>query len=92
VRLTSKGRIAQDGYFRLVGDIEQKWHGRLGKDSVDNLRESLERLDGDATARGSPLFRGLEPYPDGWRAAVPKREVLPDYPMVLHRGGFPDGS
>ena len=92
VTLTSRGRIAQDAYHRLVGEIEDKWHARFGKDTVDNLRESLERMDGDGTAQYSPLFRGLEPYPEGWRAAVVKPEVLPDYPMILHRGGFPDGS
>ena len=32
------------------------------------------------------------PPGDGWRAAVPKPETLPHYPMLLHRGGFPDGS
>jgi hypothetical protein len=37
-------------------------------------------------------MRGLEPYPDGWRAKVRRLEVLPYYPMVLHRGGYPDGS
>ena len=37
-------------------------------------------------------MHGLEPYPDGWRAKVPRSEVLPHYPTVLHRGGFPDGS
>jgi DNA-binding MarR family transcriptional regulator len=92
VTLTSRGRIAQDAYHRLVGEIEENWQVRLGKDAVDNLRESLERLGGDGTAQHSPLFRGLEPYPEGWRAAVAKLEALPDYPMVLHRGGFPDGS
>ena len=44
------------------------------------------------SAQLSPLFRGLEPYPDGWRAKVRKPDTLPHYPMVLHRGGFPDGS
>jgi DNA-binding MarR family transcriptional regulator len=92
VRLTSKGRIAQDAYSRLVVDIEQKWQARFVKETVDSLRKSLERMDGDATPQHSPLFRGLEPYPDGWRAGVSKPEVLPHYPMVLHRGGFPDGS
>ena len=37
-------------------------------------------------------MRGLEPYPDGWRAKVRRPEALPHYPMVLHRGGYPDGS
>ena len=35
---------------------------------------------------------GLQPYPDGWRAKVRAPETLPHHPMVLHRGGFPDGS
>jgi DNA-binding MarR family transcriptional regulator len=92
VRLTFKGRIAQGSYYRLVGEIEDNWRVRFGQDTVENLRESLECLDVDATDRHSPLFRGLEPYPEGWRGAVAKPEMLPDYPMVLHRGGFPDGS
>ena len=71
LRLTPKGRIAQDAYHRLIVDVEQRWQARFGKGVVRNLRESLERLDGDATAHRSPLFRGLEPYPNGWRAAAP---------------------
>jgi hypothetical protein len=38
------------------------------------------------------LFQGLEPYPDNWRASVRAPRTLPYYPMVLHRGGYPDGS
>jgi DNA-binding MarR family transcriptional regulator len=92
VRLTAKGREAQDAYQRLVGAIEERWEARFGKDAISALRESLERLVGAATAQGSPLFGGLELCPDGWRAAVRKPETLPHYPMVLHRGGYPDGS
>jgi len=91
-RLTPKGREAQDGYRRLSGMIEQRWQVRFGKDTIRALRDSLERLAGEPTAQQSPLFRGLEPYPDGWRASVRKPNTLPHYPMVLHRGGFPDGS
>ncbi len=92
VRLTAKGRVAQDAYQRLVGAIEERWEAKFGKDGVRKLRESLERLVGDATPQGSPLFRGLEPHPGGRRATVRKPETLPHYPMVLHRGGYPDGS
>jgi hypothetical protein len=35
---------------------------------------------------------GLEPYPDNWRTDVRPPQMLPHFPMVLHRGGFPDGS
>lgn len=85
-RLTRKGREAQDAYRQLFGTIEERWEARFGKDAIRALRDPLERLVGE------PLFRGLEPYPDGWRASVRKPTTLPHYPMVLHRGGFPDGS
>jgi len=85
-RLTRKGRGAQDAYRQLVSIIEERWQVRFGKGVVRALRESLERLE------GGPLFRGLEPYADGWRASARKPDTLPHYPMVLHRGGFPDGS
>jgi hypothetical protein len=38
------------------------------------------------------VFRGLEPYPDNRQARVRPPTTLPHYPMVLHRGGYPDGS
>ncbi len=92
VLLTSKGRAARETYHQLVWTIEKRWHSRFGEEGVARLRDSLERLAGDGTVQGSPLFGGLEPYPDGWRASLPRPEGLPHYPMVLHRGGYPDGS
>jgi hypothetical protein len=92
VRLTPKGREAQVAYLRLLDAIEKRWQTRFGSDTIRSLRNALERLVGEPTAQLSPLFRGLEPYPDGWRASVPKPATLPHYPMVLHRGGYPDGS
>lgn len=91
-RLTPKGREAQNAYHQLLGAIEVRWQERFGKHNVRSLRDPLERLVGAPTAQDSPLFRGLEPYPDGWRASVRKPTTLPHFPMVLHRGGFPDGS
>jgi len=90
--LTSKGRAAQDTYSQLVWAIEERWQKRSGIQVADCLRESLERLAGEPAAAKSPLWLGLEPYPEGWRASVPRPEGLPHYPLVLHRGGFPDGS
>jgi DNA-binding MarR family transcriptional regulator len=92
VRLTPKGREAQVAYLRLLDAIEKRWQTRFGSDTIRSLRNALERLVGEPTAQLSPLFRGLDPYPDGWRASVPKPATLPHYPMVLHRGGYPDGS
>ncbi len=92
VRLTLKGLRAQHSYHQRVGIIEERWQAHFGKDSIRELRNSLERLVGEATFQRSPLSAGLEPYADGWRASVPKPDTLPHYPMVTHRGGFPDGS
>jgi hypothetical protein len=53
---------------------------------------------------GGPLISaGLVPPPGGWRAHPPYLKLteamiadpagsLPHYPMVSHRGGYPDGS
>ena len=92
IRLTPTGRETQDTYHQLLGVIEERWQSRFGKDNIHNLRESLEHLVGESSTQQSPLFKGLEPYPNGWRASVRKPNILPHYPMVLHRGGFPDGS
>jgi DNA-binding MarR family transcriptional regulator len=83
-RLTSKGRAAQVAYRQLVGSIEERWKTRFGEKTIRTLRDLLERLVVEPIA--------MAPYPDGWRARVPKPKMWPHYPMVLHRGGFPDGS
>lgn len=92
VRLTAKGREIQREYRARVQQLEADWRTRFGEPALSALRQSLEALVEPSAAELSPLFRGLEPYPDGWRASLPRPEVLPHYPMVLHRGGFPDGS
>jgi DNA-binding MarR family transcriptional regulator len=91
LHLTPKGHRAQDNYQRLVPAIQQRWETSFGKDAVRGLRKSLEDLISEAAAQ-SHLFDGLDPYPDGWRASIPRPDGLPQYPMILHRGGFPDGS
>ncbi|MGD0943755.1 MAG: MarR family winged helix-turn-helix transcriptional regulator [Acidimicrobiales bacterium] len=91
VRLTPKGHKAQEKYRRILGDTEDQWQARFGDDDVASLRAPLEQLVGDP-AQPSPLLQGLQPYPEGWRASVRRPETLPHYPMVLHRGGYPDGS
>jgi DNA-binding MarR family transcriptional regulator len=91
-RLTPGGREAQRAYRQRLDIIETRWLARFGKETIRTLRDLLERLAGVPTAHLSPLVLGLEPYPDGWRASVRRPNTLPHYPMVLHRGGFPDGS
>ena len=88
VRLTPKGKTAQQAYRKRLADLEEQWQSRFSKPVIRDLRESLQHF----VAAHSIFFLGLSTYPDGWRASVPPPETLPHYPMVLHRGGYPDGS
>jgi len=97
-RLSPKGRELQKACGQLHASVEERWRTRFGADDVRRLRFSLERV-----LEHAELAHGLEPHPGGWRAsggyvertrAMVKdpRAALPHYPMVLHRGGWPDGS
>ena len=88
-RLTSPGARAQRAYADLTAAVEDRWRSRFGAERVAALRDALEPL---AVGDPPPLFGGLTPYEDGWRARVKAPAVLPHYPMVLHRGGYPDGA
>jgi DNA-binding MarR family transcriptional regulator len=87
--LTPNGRRARERYRDLVAAIEEAWVARFGAERVEELRASLEAVTG---SDGTPLLAGLEPPPGTWRASLPRPQTLPHFPMVLHRGGFPDGS
>jgi DNA-binding MarR family transcriptional regulator len=86
--LTPRGRSAQNKCRERLSEIEHRWQERFGGGTVAALREALERL---TSGPGSRLSEGLEPPAGGWRAAVRGTGTLPQFPMVLHRGGFPDG-
>jgi hypothetical protein len=103
VRLTPKGRDARDATSALHEAVLRDWEERFGRTSVARLRTAahahLEQREGTR----AKLALGLEPYPEGWRTErkyLPRTEAmlddpstgLPQYPMVLHRGGWPDGS
>ena len=96
--LTAKGRAVQKGLRGQQVEVERAWRARFGASDVRQLRLSLETV-----LTHHDLSRGLHPHPGGWRASKPYREcteamvedplsALPHYPMVLHRGGWPDGS
>jgi DNA-binding MarR family transcriptional regulator len=91
-RLTAKGIEAQREYYRLLVVIEERWNARFGEHAIRTLKELLQQLAGASAGEASRLFLGLTPYPDGWRASRRQANTLPRYPMVLHRGGYPDGS
>jgi hypothetical protein len=82
------------------------WLGARGSGDgvIDGLTGALRALYAQPDWQQQPLIgAGLVPYPDGWRAHPPYQRltevmiadpagVLPHYPMVTHRGGYPDGS
>ena len=91
VALTPQGNRLRDAYEERLSEVEDGWREEFGGAVIDRLRGALEGVAGDGEV-SSKLSLGTQPHPEGWRAAAPARERLPDYPMVLHRGGFPDGS
>jgi hypothetical protein len=92
IRLNEMGLIAQEHARQLFLNIEKAWQSRFGGDAVTSLRTRLTLIVKDGSAANSPLWKGIEPYPDGWRSKLQKPDILVHYPMISHRGGFPDGS
>jgi DNA-binding MarR family transcriptional regulator len=103
IRPTPKGEAAQQAYLQRLTFVEGRWQERSGKQAVSALRESLMALIHQKNGEQAALSEGLMPYPDGWRARKPYEArtlafindpagTLPHFPMVLHRGGYPDGS
>jgi hypothetical protein len=103
IRLTGKGVVAKAANSQRLAGIEASFRSRFGAATIDALHRTLQdivyRREGDQ----SVLAQGLTPNPGGWRGRKPylKQTLdrladpsgnLPHYPMVLHRGGFPDGS
>jgi DNA-binding MarR family transcriptional regulator len=104
VRLTDRGRSARDRRTGRAVKIEGQWQETFGRDVVAQLRDAAFALLADRRDDGAPtLALGLKGYPDGWRSQRPylaqtqarlldPAAELPRHPMVLHRGGYPDGS
>jgi predicted transcriptional regulator len=90
-KLTPKGRAAQLAYQSLESEVEARWEQRFGA-RIPRLRKALEKLLGDSGRDQTELMKGTEPQKGCWRAEVPRPKTLPWFPMVLHRGGYPDGS
>jgi hypothetical protein len=93
VRLSAqRGAEARSAGYRRLADTHRLWEARHGVDVAAALSDALEPIVGDGTRAGSPLFAGLTPPPASWRARTRPAQLLPWYPMVSHRGGYPDGS
>jgi hypothetical protein len=102
-RLTHKGHEARQAATALHLAVAKGWKTRFGSDAVDRLRKAMTAVLEQRDRGRMRLARGLEPFPDGWRASgrylkqthailEDPATGLPAYPMVLHRGGWPDGS
>jgi len=91
VKLTPQGRAAQLAYRQLETEVEARWGQRFG-DRLARLGKALEKLLGDSGRDQTELLKGTEAPKGCWRAELPRPKTLPWFPMVLHRGGYPDGS
>lgn len=103
-RLTPRGLEAQQASRQRLAAVEASWAGRFGAAEIDGLAAALHDLLTRPGADGAPLMTaGLHPPPGGWRSQRPylsqteamlrdPSAALPRHPMVLHRGGWPDGS
>ena len=86
VHLSRKGARLRNQYFDRTREIELAWSHRH-RNAVDTVRSRLAEF----TADPGVLQSGLVPPGPSWRPATPPA-VLPDFPVVLYRGAFPDGA
>ena len=91
VRLTARGEQARSAGARRLAGLGRDLAATAGS-AVDELTSALEPLVGDGSQSSSPLFAGLHAVPGSWRADIAPSQRLPWYPLVLHRGGYPDGN
>jgi DNA-binding PadR family transcriptional regulator len=103
VQLTAKGREARAATATRHQALEREWDARFGRGTVKHLHAATHALLDQRDGTRARLALGLQPYPEGWRAggkyATRTQAMLDDpltglarYPMVLPRGGWPDGS
>ena len=90
IELTDHGRTVSSAALALRNQLDASWS------------ESTRLGTALAPIAGVQLAAGLEPNADGWRARPPylaqtrarltdPDAALPAFPMVSHRGGYPDG-
>jgi DNA-binding MarR family transcriptional regulator len=95
---TPSGSAAQTFHARRLAAVDAAWDERFGPDTVATLRARLA-----AILDNPELASGLVTPAGGWRAESSysartagfvdhPTTALPQSPIVLHRGGWPDGS
>lgn len=92
LRLTDEGMKERGRYHKLQQTMEARWEREFSHGAISRVRSSLDAILKHDVGAELPLFLGLTPPPKSWRSELPKPCVLPHQPMVLHRGGWPDGS
>lgn len=98
VRLTPAGTEIKHRARQLVETMEAEWRARIGDAAIHRLRAALEtiaRAEGaepDENGNALLIYAGLRAHEDNWRAGTKAAKTLPHFPMVLHRGGYPDGA
>lgn len=103
VQLTQSGLAARAAYRRRLDVTEERLTARFGQAEIARLRALLRGIAERRVGDKFVLAQGLQPPPGGWRGRKPyltqtlavlrdPTAALPHYPMVLHRGGWPDGS
>jgi hypothetical protein len=90
-RLTDAGRAAAERYAAVAASIDDEWNLRFGL-RVAELRRSLQPFFASGFGDGPALLAAVAPREGTWRASRPPIGTLPHFPMILHRGGYPDGS
>ena len=101
-RLTGTAREAREQHLYAL-DSQRKGHHEHYGAEVDELSAVAQAILDAREADGAALLaEGLRPPPGSWRARpsylvqtkafVTDPWRLPAQPMVLHRGGYPDGS
>jgi hypothetical protein len=84
LRRTERGDLDHAMYEKAVTEIEARWRKEYGRSLIDPLAASLPTQE--------QLLAAMRPEPANWRAKIAPVTHLPWFPMILHRGGFPDGS
>ena len=98
LRLSPAGAEAVRSGIQRLKELDQQ-RGEPGA----ALRKAAEAVLAKGVGEGSAMAEGLRSHEGGWRIYrpyLPQTEALlaspvdalPHHPMILHRGGFPDGS
>jgi DNA-binding transcriptional ArsR family regulator len=103
IALTQAGIAAELRFRERIRALERNWRARYGGDVIDRVRAAIEQILAARDGNTSALGAGLLPPPKGWRAARPylrqteafvaePESNLAHFPVIAHRGAWPDGS